>query len=495
MKGWFVAIAAGLTLAAGSPHTGHAAAESWFEIRSANFTVLANANDGPTRTVLWQLEQIRNVAKTLWPWMKVDLPKPLMIIAAKDEQSMKRLVPEYWEQKGGVRPTSVWVSGPDQHYIAIRADLRSPDGVTVNPHTSAYFSYANLTLASSFAGELPLWLSRGLAGVISNTLVRQDDVVLGAVIPWHLERLRERHRPLRQMFAVTRQSPEFSRDQELRAFDAQSWAFVHFLMFGEGGKNAPRLNTFVTMLAGAQPPDAAFAAALGSIDDYDRAFSNYVNRSVFTGIRIKVDVGIDRERFPARSLSVVDSALARASFQAAMGRTENARALVAEATKLDAQAAGASVVEALLLEREGKIEESRGAYDKAVSLGTTNPYALYRWAVLAWRGADDATLERVEKNLTRAVEVSPLFASAHATLAEVRAELKRPQLTIVTHMHKAVQLEPSDPWHRISAARVYARLGIIDEARKAAESAVALAGDDTNARTEAERILMTLKGR
>ena len=70
-----------------------AAADTWFEIKSPNFTVLANANDGSTRTLIWQFEQIRNVAKTLWPWMQADLPKPLTIIAVKDEKSMRALLP------------------------------------------------------------------------------------------------------------------------------------------------------------------------------------------------------------------------------------------------------------------------------------------------------------------------------------------------------------------------------------------------------------------
>jgi hypothetical protein len=76
-----------------------AVAETWFEIKSPNLTVLANANDGSTRTLIWQFEQVRNVAKTLWPWMQADLPKPLMIIAVKDEQSMRALLPWYWQQK------------------------------------------------------------------------------------------------------------------------------------------------------------------------------------------------------------------------------------------------------------------------------------------------------------------------------------------------------------------------------------------------------------
>ena len=237
MKRLLLTATASLALATTVPGGIAAAGDNWFEITSPHFTVWTNANDRATRTLVWQFEQIRNVAKTLWPWMKIDLPKPLMIIAAKDEQTMKALAPGYWELKGGVRPVSVWVSGPDQHYIAIRSDLRAPDNVSVNPHTSAYFAYANLTLASSFEGELPLWLSRGLSGVISNTLVRQDDIVIGAVLPWHLESLRERRLPLRQMLSMSRRSPDYLRDEAQRYFDAQSWAFVHYLMFGDDARN------------------------------------------------------------------------------------------------------------------------------------------------------------------------------------------------------------------------------------------------------------------
>lgn len=488
-----LAIVAGLVFAGTVPHPVHAQSEKWFEIESPNFTVWANANDGSTRTLVWQLEQIRNVAKNLWPWMKVDLPRPLAIIALKDERSMRALAPKYWEVRGGVRPSSVWVSAPDAHYIAIRTDLNQRDDVMVNPHTSAYFSYANLVFTSSFAGTLPLWLSRGLSGVVSNTLVRERDVVVGAVIPWHLERLRERRLPLRQMLATTRDSPEFRSENGLQYFDAQSWAFVHYLMFGEKGVHAPKLNAFVAALDRGDAPEAAFTAAIGSIDDYERAFSNYVNRSLYPAVRVNADMGVDRARFPARQMTASEGALARASFHVAMRTTAEARAAIDEAAKSDPNSAGVSALEALMLDQEGNRDAAMAAYSRAIERGTTNPYALYRWAVLNWNGSDAPPLEAMEKHLARAVELNPNFAAAHASLAEVRVVLKRPQSVIVPPMQKAVALEPSNPWHRLAAARVLTRLNARDEARKAAESAMRLADDDARARQEAERILSMLR--
>lgn len=169
-------------------------------------------------------------------------------------------------------------------------------------------------------------------------------------------------------------------------------------------------------------------------------------------------MGIDRARFPARQMSAVEAALARASFHVATRRTAEARALIDEAAKLDPKSPGVSVVEGLLLDQGGNVEGAKAAYASAIELGTDHAYVLYRWSMLTWRGADTATLEMVEKHLARAVELTPNFAAAHAALAEARAILKRSQVAIVAPMHKAVALEPSNPWHRLAAARVLVRL-------------------------------------
>jgi tetratricopeptide (TPR) repeat protein len=475
------------------PQSARISADPWFEISSPSFRFWAEANDGATRTLVWQLEQIRHVAKSLWPWLKVDLPKSLVVLAVKDEPAMRMLAPQYWEVKDGVRPASVWVSAPDQHYLAIRTNIRIRDDVMVNPHITAYFSYASLVFSSSFTKRQPPWLQHGLASVLSNTLVRQDDVVVGAAIPWHLETLRGKRVPLRQLLTVTSSSLQTGKADDRRYFDAQSWAFVHYLMFGDEGARAAKLNAFVASLERGDPADAAFAAAIGAIDDHEQTFMTYVHRNLYSAVRIKADLSVDRDRFPARQMSLSESAVAKACFHVAMRRPAEARALIDEAAKADPASPGPVVAEALMLDHGGNRDAARIAYTRGIELGTTNAYALYRAAILSRRGADARAMVQVEKNLAKAVEVSPSFAAAHAALAEVRADLQRPQSTIVSHMHKAVALEPANPWHRLAAARVLARLNAPEEARKAAQSALERASEDASVRTEAERILALLK--
>ena len=171
------------------------AADQWIEVKSPHFTVISNAGDRAARGLAWQLEQVRSAMQGLWAWARIDLNRPMCVIAVKDEGSMRQLAPGYWEQRGGMRPASVWVTGLDQHYLTIRTDVRASDTDTINPHVTAYFSYISLIMGQSLDPDLPLWFSRGFAGVLSNTLVRDEFVLVGAPIPWELQRLREGTRP------------------------------------------------------------------------------------------------------------------------------------------------------------------------------------------------------------------------------------------------------------------------------------------------------------
>src|ERR1044071_9206946 len=105
-----------------------AAADTWLQVTSPHFTVVTNAGEKRGREVAWQFEQIRAAMLALWPWMKGELDRPVLVVAAKDENTMKLLVPQYWEKGGrGNHPDSVFVSAPDRHYIALRADARAED--------------------------------------------------------------------------------------------------------------------------------------------------------------------------------------------------------------------------------------------------------------------------------------------------------------------------------------------------------------------------------
>ncbi len=184
----------------------------------------------------------------------------------------------------------------------------------------------------------------------------------------------------------------------------------------------------------------------------------------------------------------------RAAFHVGTGRLNEARALIAEARKTDANQANTFAAEGLLLEREDKPEEANAAFVKAATLGSTSAYAYQRAATSMRRATtpDEATLRKMETHLARATELNPFRAESYASLAEVRAGLHQPPAEVIELLTKAVTLDPSNPWIRIMAARTLWRLDKLPEARKVASVALALAGEDAAAKAQAERLLATI---
>ena len=254
------------------------AADRWIEVKSANFTVVASTNPGMARTLVWQLEQVRSAVKAVWPWAKVDLDRPLIVLAVGNEEDMRALLPKYWESRNSVRPASVMVSSPDHSLVAIRADLKAEGQSDVNPHATTYFSYVTLILDQSIDVDLPPWLARGVAEMLSNTIVRDSNVLVGTPIQSNLQLIAERGRlRVPQLIRVKAKDPDLSTQDGLGRFDAQSWALVHMLMFDKGGARAKGLNQLFQLLAGGMDAEKAFAEALGSPEALEADYNQYLS--------------------------------------------------------------------------------------------------------------------------------------------------------------------------------------------------------------------------
>ena len=233
------------------------AAESWVELRSANFTVVSNAGERTTRQTAWEFEQVRAAYAKLWPWAKLTESRAAVVLALKDETTLKAWAPEYFEVKGGLNVVSVSSHGADADYLLLRTDSR-PSHELVAPNYNLYRAYLSALLAVSLERRLPLWLSNGLSEVFGNVSVRDKEVQLGRPIPWHLERFTQRARlPLRTVLEAEPGSALVLKDAEREVFDAQCWMLVHYLAFGDNGAHVPELNRFIQQWLAGQPQDRA----------------------------------------------------------------------------------------------------------------------------------------------------------------------------------------------------------------------------------------------
>jgi len=471
-----------------------ASADTWVETRSPNFTVVSNAGEKKARNIAWQFEQIRAAIEKGWPWSRVKLSLPVVVIAVKDEASMKAMAPYYWEENRA-HPGSVFATAGDRHYITVRTDVEDQDREGVNPYRAAYWSYALLSIEASFNRGLPLWFVTGLSAVLSNSIVREDAIQFGRPIPAFVRILGQESRlPLNQLFAVTRQTPYYTDSSTKARFDAQCWGLVQYLLFAESEQQVAHIDDLTKRLLTGAASDAAVVSAYGSIDRIEAGYLRYVKQGMFKYARLPVDTDVSREKYPTRVMGEAEHAAERAGFHVALGRLGDAQKLLDEARKASPELPRILEVEAAAFDREQKMDDARHAYQKAADLHSTNFYVYDRLAVFtASNRLDAASLTAAQKLLAKSVELNDSFAPAFASLAGVMVLLNQADAAIGP-VQRALLLEPGVFSHRLLASQVLVRLYHFDEAKVAAQAALELARTDQQ-RQSAQSALDTLARR
>jgi len=465
-----------------------AAPPPWVEVKSVHFTVITNSGDKAGRRTAWQFEQIRDALARLWPWAKIDTGRPFLVFAVRDEASLKTLGPQYWEGKR-FRPVAFAASGREKQFLALRTDVREPDDVGANPYQAVYWSYASVIFNRSFPRRLPEWYARGVAEVMSNTIVREKELHVGRLMQGNLDEMRQRASiPLKDFLSADRRSPWVTQESAVRLFDAQAWSLVHYLMFGDEGQHATKVARFNRLLHDGVAEETALKEAFGDMAPYYAGMRIYVSRRVFGFARIPVSLESRPEGFTTRALPAGEAAVLCGEFLAAAGRPAEARAFAAEATKADATLPGPWEIEAGLLDADGRRDEAKAAFAKAVEAGSKNAYAHYRLAQLEWvPSPDKAQLERLAAGLEVARELDPGSANTLSFLAEVRSSQGNNEdaLKLAT---RAVEIEPAETYHRMALARILWSLRRPDEAIRMAQSALP-AADTPEERQQVQEFL------
>jgi tetratricopeptide (TPR) repeat protein len=473
--------AAAIALACSATTLGEA--DNWVEVTSPNFRVVSNNGERSARQTAWQFEQIRAGITRGWPWAQAPMDRPMLIIGVKDENSMKVFAPAYFEPGRSVRFASISASDWDRHYILMRNDFVIDGGEGVNPYRTAYWTYCDLLLSSAFRFRLPIWFTRGMAAVLSNTNVSEKEIQFGRAVPSYIAEFRSGGRfSLEQMFAMTQQAPEFQREVDRQRFDAQSWALMHFLLMGDPSAEAreTRINALASALMSGTPSAEAVQQVYGPLPALDSAYRLYVDRGLYRYATMKTEVRIAAKEFAVRPVDPPAVAAIRAGYLLASRRPEDARAAIAESRQAAPAQPATYEVEGLLLERESKLDEARAAYEKAVELKSENFMTLFRLANMLQRTPGPEVQAQRRSLLERSVALNNNFASSQQALGNVLLQLGLFNEALVP-ARRAVELDPAQVFGRATLASALARAGKKDEAL--AEARLAL----TLARTDAER--------
>ncbi len=441
---------------------------SWIEVRSPHFVVVSDAKEKGARRVALHFELIRAVFQKSFPRARVDPLGQVTVLAARDEGTLKALLPAFYEEKGRSHPAGIFLRGPEKNYVALRLDVPSEDAY----HT-IYHEYVHL-LMSLNVPWLPTWLNEGIAEVYGNSSIGEKAVDLGRPSTAHVARLQQgRLLPLDVLLAVDHSSPHYNEANKTSIFYAQSWALAHYLMLGDRMQHSQKLAEFVRLIGGDMDQAEALQRCFGNRKALEEQLKAYVQRSTMGYVKIEPPGGIEEQEFKVRKISAAESAAVRGDFHLQNRREAEARALLEEALRLDPGLAPAHESLGFLLYQRGEKEEAADQFAEAVKLDSRSYLAHYYNALLTTANAlDPDSIARAEASLRRALELNPQFGYAAAALAGLYAAQEDKLEEALPLAKRAVELNPSEVSHYLTLGGILLRLGRGDEAENAAHRAL-----------------------
>ncbi|MBI1749831.1 MAG: DUF1570 domain-containing protein [Acidobacteria bacterium] len=445
--------------------------ERWLEVRSPHFSVISNADEKLARRAAAQFEQFREVFRAVMPQWRVDSGTPLVILAVKDEKSLKAVLPERWDRKGSARPTGYFLRGLGKDYVALRLDA-----VGDNPYHVIYHEYAHNLMSLNYA-VVPLWLAEGLAEFFGHAVINAREAGIGIPSSGQLWLLRKTNiLPLETLFAVDYMSPYYSEETKASIFYAQSWALTHYLMMSGRGARRPQIPEFLHLLA--QDVSAAEAAtrAFGDLAALARQLDEYVRQGSYSSLKVPPRAAPDETSYLVRDVPLAESLAVRADFLLHNDRLAEAHKLLADALWLNPDLALANESMGFLLFRHGDRAAAEKWFANAVELDSQNALAHYYHALaLAREGEEIGDFDATEKHLRRAIALNPDFAPAYSMLALAYATQDAHLGDALWLARRAVELEPGDLEHQLRVASVLLRMERVDEAQRIAQRASAAA--------------------
>jgi tetratricopeptide (TPR) repeat protein len=440
--------------------------ENWVEVRTANFVLVSNAGEKQARKTAIRFEQIRAVFRQSIAVASAHTSPVIIILAVKDEDSMRALLPEYWA-KGHSHPAGLFVENLNQYFALVQLDASGS-----NPYNTIYHEYYH-SLTLPYFPNLPLWVAEGLAEFWGNTDVSDSETKMGEADPDLIAELTQSSLiPLDVLFKVDQSSPYYNEDHKTSIFYAESWALIHYLMIGDKAAHRPMLQAYLDALSHGASQDEAAAKAFGDLKKLQGALSGYVRNQSFYYLKSPPPPEIPASDLRVRELLDAEADAYRGGFCAVAGKTQTAKPLLEDAVKLDPKLALGYQYLGFAEYQDGQKSEALADFTRAIELDPKNALTRYLRAYLESTQAgaigDD---DQLEQDLRAAIAASPNFAPPYGVLGVYLAVQGEKLPEALAFANKAVALEPGNSTYRLDLAQVYARMNRYADARNAANQA------------------------
>jgi len=438
------------------------AKDSWVEVRSPHFRVISNAGEKEARRTADQFEQFREVFHSSFPTLRLDLGRPLIIFAVRNEDSLKALLPSYWEVKGHAHPAGIYASGEERDFVAVRTNIEGD-----NPYEVVYHEYAHAILNLNFR-ELPVWLSEGLAEYFGNSRIRDNEVNIGMPSRYLIETLQQNHLiPIDELLRADRQSPYYNEQNRVSVFYAESWAIVHYLLLDPGARQQQLLTNFLKAWeAGGDQVEAA-EKTFGDLKKFSQTMEAYTRNQNFMMGTVKTSVRGDPKSFASREMPAAELNAYRALFYVHTRRPSEAEAAAKEALGQDPQLSLGYEAQGLNEYTQERYATAYPMFSRAMETNGATFSAYYFAAACKLREGLGSEKENQEviANLEKTIALNPLFAPAYANLASLYSMHPATTDKALSLGRKAVELDPGNLRYAIMFAHDLLNAGRIADAK------------------------------
>ena len=448
-------------LAATDPNAG------WIEVRSPHFVVSSNAGEKEARRIADQFEQIRALFHAAFPNLRVDPAQPVLILAAKNENTMKMLLPEDWEVKGHVHPAGWYQQGEDKHYVILRLD--SPGD---NPFHALYHEYTHALLHLNFTG-LPLWLDEGLAEFYGNSVLGEKESKIGTIDKTHLYILgQNKLLPIEILLNVDHSSAHYNEENRASVFYAESWALVHYLMLDPEARQRQLMKNFIAAWDKSGSQIEAAQQAFGDLKKFGELIQAYSRQTMFYAALYKNGQQAADKTYAVRNLSPAEILVLRGDCATHRNRLEQAQPLIEQALQLEPGLTMGHEAMGYYLYRKQDQNGADKEMKKAMELGSTSFVAPYYHGMLLLRGGLGVSevSQEAAKSFEKATQINPQFAPAFEGLAQAYSLTPATQKQAVNAGIQALKLDPTTHVYVINLVHLLMNDNRDGDARKLAQN-------------------------
>jgi len=421
------------------------------EVRSPNFRVLTNGNEREARRIALEFEQMRAVFAVGFPNMRLTTGAPLLIFAVQTEYDMKSLAPALWKNHKGPLPAGLFQHGWEKQFAIVRLDQDVPGAYNV-----VYHEYVHTLLHSNFRW-LPTWLDEGLADFYGSTRFEGKKSYIGAPSTRVNELKNRAMIPLETLLVVNPWSYFRGDENQISTFYAESWALVHYLVFGADMELGKKLSRFYARLQAGDQQLKAFREVFGDLKNVDTGLRQYVQAFAFRAYGIENPNAMQAKDFSSRKLSNAESDAEIAAYRLWEHDGPEATGLVDRALQDDPALGVAHEEKAFIYFREGKDEDALREFSRACELDKTLYLSQYFKAMMTGKRETPEQREALRAELEQIKQINQQFAPAYVQMAILFSADGLGTKALV-QSRKAEQLEPSRAGYHLLSGEMLLRM-------------------------------------